>query len=650
MTHIRLRALELENFRSWREPARIEFPERGLVLIRGPGSGCGKTSVVQAIADALGVCAVPATRLASWGSKGRRVAIELTSDQGAMRVERTSGMRLVADGKEVKGAPKFLTERLQGFLGLRDMEWLRPLTFRPQRSRSFFLQLTDADKKAFLASILQGLEAVEKAVEASETSIKLKRVALTGAQSQVTRARAHLEALSADYHGEDPTLDERLEAAEEALAEARRVYHGLREAAPTPSPLQAPEPSHENVEALRLIDERIAEVTAKQSRGRLVVEGMQRELADLQRRLRTVQEAKAVADRQRAAKAAAVAHLETVVAGLQCDAPVCTTCERPWGSHEALDDFQRRLEVARGELASILDVGDLDGLQGEVQRTQTLLEDTRAKLGRVDERLRTHQATRQTLLQTMQQERQRALWDAQAAERERRALWDADVARATLAVKEAEICLQALRGRQRLEKEVAAAQKAVDQALLDLQRAEGEVAVEEAFVELMGPKGFIGRVFDGLLAEVSRATNELLARLNNVSHVSVTFTALTETAQGKARQAIVPVFRSRGYEVPPRTWDQEFSGGQVQAIELAVDLAVSRVLGQRTGASPAWLVLDEPFVGLGAGEIEQALEVLKVIAQERLVIIIDHAAWVQDAFDQVLDIAYQDGYSRLAGA
>ena len=78
--------IELEGFRSFKDNAIIEFPDTGAVLISGKykneqiSSGSGKSSILMAIAYALGFCDLPATELKNWNSKSFCVKLQLKNN------------------------------------------------------------------------------------------------------------------------------------------------------------------------------------------------------------------------------------------------------------------------------------------------------------------------------------------------------------------------------------------------------------------------------------------------------------------------------------------------------------------------------------------------------------------------------------------
>jgi DNA repair exonuclease SbcCD ATPase subunit len=166
---------------------------------------------------------------------------------------------------------------------------------------------------------------------------------------------------------------------------------------------------------------------------------------------------------------------------------------------------------------------------------------------------------------------------------------------------------------------------------------------EEDFQGLL--KSFLSLVFDESLQAVAAKANELLVGVPNVAGFTLDFTSERETKSGTVRQEIKPIIRKDGHEISLRSG---CSGGQQAVIELATDLALAEVIAERTSIYPGWLVLDEPFDGLGPADKEACMEVLSRVAEDRAIFIIDHSAEVKELFDSVIAIKYSDGRSTFA--
>jgi ABC-type branched-subunit amino acid transport system ATPase component len=192
------------------------------------------------------------------------------------------------------------------------------------------------------------------------------------------------------------------------------------------------------------------------------------------------------------------------------------------------------------------------------------------------------------------------------------------------------------------------AQLLVEQAKYDLAKKNyddfsAELSKESDLLDVF--KTFLTAIFDEVLEEIAWNTNEMLQHVPNVAHVRIRFRSENTTQKGTIKRAIVPVVTIAGAERPLRS---ALSGGMATAVELAVDLAVRKVISARTGVTPGWLILDECFEGLGTTEKEACLTLLKRAAQDILIIVVDHASEFKEMFDQRLTIVNENGESRIS--
>ena len=157
-------------------------------------------------------------------------------------------------------------------------------------------------------------------------------------------------------------------------------------------------------------------------------------------------------------------------------------------------------------------------------------------------------------------------------------------------------------------------------------------------------KGFLGGIFAEILDEISEEANELLQGLPNVATTTISFVTEKEKTDGSFDAAIAPVI-TRGGDV--LDMEANLSGGQLAAVELAVDLAVSKVVQRRTGSAPGWLILDESFTGLDMVTIECCLSLLAKSGSDLQIFVIDHSAETRDYFSQIITVVSENDVSRI---
>jgi DNA repair exonuclease SbcCD ATPase subunit len=178
-----------------------------------------------------------------------------------------------------------------------------------------------------------------------------------------------------------------------------------------------------------------------------------------------------------------------------------------------------------------------------------------------------------------------------------------------------------------------------------LDEARATLASEQDFEDFVGYKGFLGSIFDEVLAEVTEETNNILGSVANTSHVTLHFVSEVLPQKGGTPKREIKPMISIGGNVA--TLKSGASGGMQTSINLAVDLAVAKVVSRRTASYPGWMILDESFDGLDSVSKETCLGMLAKYAEDRLVLIVDHSSETKEMFSNFLDVEYCNGVSSI---
>lgn len=201
------------------------------------------------------------------------------------------------------------------------------------------------------------------------------------------------------------------------------------------------------------------------------------------------------------------------------------------------------------------------------------------------------------------------------------------------------------KSRDAAEKTLASAHLALESAEAKLVALREDMAAEQDFIRLVGREGFMGSIFDEVLAEISQETNNILGRVANTAHMTLEFRSEVTSKDGKVRKEIKPVVTIGGHESSLKAG---CSGGMYSAVRLAVRIAVRRVISRRTGSFPCWLCLDESFDGLDTPSKEACMEVLSEAAQEDLILVVDHSTEFKALFSQTINLEFAGGVTTLA--
>ena len=168
-----------------------------------------------------------------------------------------------------------------------------------------------------------------------------------------------------------------------------------------------------------------------------------------------------------------------------------------------------------------------------------------------------------------------------------------------------------------------------------LTQAQRERAIYEELVKAFGKNGAQALIIDAALPEIEAAANDLLARMtNNRMHVSLETQrqnqkgTVTETLDIK----IADEWGTRGYEM--------FSGGEAFRINLALRIALSKLLARRAGAPLPTLVIDEGFGTQDAAGRERLLDAISAIQHDfQCLLLITHIDELKDLFDTRIEVA-----------
>lgn len=242
---VRLLSVKARNYRSWCE-LELSYTESGVCVVKGrdlgtgTSSGVGKSSFLTLPAFALGYG--PATTVAqAWGASSCSVELNFRCGEQIWTVARGSErVRLTGGDKPLHG--REAEERLRWLLGAPDT--LRAITWRPQASAGSFMTKTPAERREFLARVMD-LGTIDKEADAAArtakaTSAEYEKLGAAlkgvidpptpeatppGMQAQLEELRKRLEALGAELP--------QLEAADRGRATLveglRREVRGLQE-------------------------------------------------------------------------------------------------------------------------------------------------------------------------------------------------------------------------------------------------------------------------------------------------------------------------------------------------------------------------------------------------------------------------------------
>jgi exonuclease SbcC len=559
---IQIKKLELEGFRSFRDKTVIEFPDSGLVLISGKwidsdvSSGSGKSSIILAIAFALDICDLPASELKNWDSKKLFVKLTLSDGQNTYDIVRDPSLSFYVNNVKQSNMTEDAKEKINALLKV-SPDLLKVLTYKPQREKGQFLNMTDSQAKEFLSSVLN-LNAIEQAIEQIETKIKNTEITF----SQINGSYEVVSNFVQSFN-----------ISKEEITKARQIY-----------------------------DEAKKRFEAVSSEPKLTIQNLKEKLNQINEEINKVLQVRQKVDS---------AKYETTILNKQIEQlkvevnklkeQVCYTCLRQWDkSQELLDKKLSEIKV----------------LEHKVQVNEAIIKNSAPILENY------------SVLQAQQAELNKQIGELNST-----------ITSAQLALQSAEqncknIALQVEKYKENLSKLETLKQQKIT--------LENELNILNHEKNILGRQGFLGVIFDEVLAEIENKANELICYFPNISTYSVQISSTTQTKTKNLKKTLSKKVYKDGKEVSIKS----LSGGQQAALELCVDLAVSETIRARTGTNLGWIILDEALEGLGVVEKQSALDMLKQKIKGT-VLVIDHSTEVKEGFDKIINIMFDGRTSHV---
>lgn len=154
-----------------------------------------------------------------------------------------------------------------------------------------------------------------------------------------------------------------------------------------------------------------------------------------------------------------------------------------------------------------------------------------------------------------------------------------------------------------------------------------------------GPNGVQAMIIEAALPELESEANRLLGRLSD-GRMNVRFETQRELKTGGQRETLDIIIAD---ELGQRPYEM-FSGGEGFRADLALRIALSRLLARRAGAALQTLFIDEGFGTQDTHGRENLVEAIHMIKDEfALVLVITHIEELKEQFPVRIQVVKDDG-------
>ena len=186
-------------------------------------------------------------------------------------------------------------------------------------------------------------------------------------------------------------------------------------------------------------------------------------------------------------------------------------------------------------------------------------------------------------------------------------------------------------------------ERQITQQTRELRRIREEQAIYEELRVAFGREGVQALLIDTILPQIEAEANHLLARMTEGRmHVKLESQRPLQSRKGQFAETLeIKVSDELGH----RSYEM-FSGGESFRINLALRIALSKVLANRSGAPLPTLFIDEGFGTQDSAGREQILDVLSTLEQDfKCIIVITHLDELKDYFPVRIEVEKRDGAS-----
>lgn len=664
MNRIKLRRIKFKAFRSFKDEQEIgPLPDSGLYCIKGVNnntggsSGSGKSNFHSVINFAIGNCPYYEKDLQSWFTEDK-MQVELTYDTpaGSAIIKRGKENSFSLNGIEVSGSIKKVQSAIQESIGL-PIELLDALTFRQQKTPGRFLSMTDSEKKDFLSTVL-GLQELELSIENAVKESNLIKTNLDSEEAIYTSLLTQISEPSPPLKVEDSEvmlskIDEnniQINSKKENLFELQRLVNVIES--------QYQDISLERVgnidfEETKRLQDLQYKLDLKLKTPNTELDKLNKELSYLELKINGFD----VRKQEIAAKQEALSIITSELE--KCNDTHCPTCNQLWDGgrrkqeeltlkiNEIYCFIQERKQYLVDE-NQILDKYKLikEKISSIIYMPDPEIVYLKDEIDKINVELR-HKIEKAKNDFTLK--KYKKLNDLKN-----------DKSDLIAQINELQIAINDLTGKNKgLEQAILYSKQIFDNYQKELEKynrlkdklsdLETKINIqkekyrkESDFADLC--KGFLGAIFEEILNEISIESNNMLKSLPNVSNLTIQFNTEKVNAKGTVKQEIKVAAYKNGIELPSL---KALSGGQGTSVELIVDLAIGNIIGRRTGVIPGWLILDESFDGHDVPVKEACLELLKTVASDRLIFVIDHSSEVSELFDKVILVESENDISTV---
>ena len=621
---IKLKKLKLKNFGSFKQEQTIDFPSSGLLLLHGD-NGSGKSSILKAIAYCLDFLSEPASEFINWDNQ-EDIAVELilsVKNQDFILQRGNGFFKLEYDKIKVSGAdvPKKISEILI------DPKFMSTMSYRGQGDVGNFSTLKPSEKQDFLSELLSLMD-FESVIEKSEINLKILEDQLVQKDNKrlVTWNLAETQAAKI---ADDETIKmeevSKLELLEktvvnEKIGNSDEIDKNILEL----EILVKMDDGSTLFEVNQEIDIKMAEldgVVTSREKLSLDQKSVMKDIALLNEKISSFKNN--------------IKQKDKINSDLiKLNANKCPTCEQQWNNNLLLikNCNEKLFQIEKDEESLIFNTNELNIVLEKYKERNQQITDLNKESDIINKDLS------KLSFEKQQTGSNRALNEEKlkSLRKQKIALTD----NYNVRINSLNDQINQLKNNITRYSNVFEVNcgKLVDlNAELELiEQSKNKIIVQMNNEKeiLNATKDFLRLVTEDTLKMISSEVSDFIQHLPNAKTFCIKFDTSKLNKNGKIKKEIVLKTYKGGQEIPFR----RLSGGERCSTNLAIDLAVSNILSLRTGKNLGWFAFDESLDGMTVENKMEALNMLKVLSKDKLILLIEHTSELSEVFDKVVHV------------
>jgi exonuclease SbcC len=192
-------------------------------------------------------------------------------------------------------------------------------------------------------------------------------------------------------------------------------------------------------------------------------------------------------------------------------------------------------------------------------------------------------------------------------------------------------------------KRIAELKSSREEKEAELRQVREEKGLYQELAEAVGKNGVQAMIIDTALPEIEREANALLARMTE-GRMQVRFETQKSTQGGKVQETLeIKISDEKGardYKL--------YSGGESFRVDLAIRIALARLLARRAGAPLSVLFVDEGFGTQDADGLDKVVEAINSIRDEfKFVLVITHLEELKEMFPVRIEVTKRPSGSNI---